>query len=827
MVLDGPPVQASRSRPGTSCRRFGVRVTGPVLAAWLLLGPAAPAQSTWLRRHSNTPNYLTSVAHGNGTFVAVGDTGAITRSTDAVSWTPAGSGATVALRAVIQAGGQFIVAGEGGRLMTSPDGVSWTTRPTGMSGFLSGLASNGTRHVGVGANGAIITSLDASNWSPANSGTGAFLQGVSHAAGLFVAAGAGGTILTSPDGLSWTARPSPTTSFLVAAGHFRGRHYVVGQGGVIASSADGGGWQLEASGTLQMLRAFATDGTTAVVCGDGGLLLRSADGTTWNPVASGQATILGGATFAAGAFVVVGEPTGGDGMILTAEQGPGIRWSAGAVTVAEAAGSVTLTLERLGLADTSASVGFQTAPGSATAGVDFTPASGTAEFAAGAQSASVVIPITNNPEAEPAESFTVTLAAPTPAGLVLYQPVTATVTITDAQDSDYDGLPDEWEILHFGAVGLHGPDDDPDGDDNANARELADGTNPADPQSAAYRLTLGVSAGLGTVSASPQLPVYPRGTTVTLTSAGSGEFTFASWQGDAGGAANPLVFAITGDAVIRAAFELSLGHALDAPSLAWTTSGSGPPWAGQALVTSDGADAAGTGGLSLGQQSAVEATVYGPAGLTFDWKVSTSLFDSYRFFIDGSSRASAAGESDWTTKTFFVGAGTHTIRWTYAKNSTSTAGSNQAWLDQVRLSYGYDDWQLAYFNSSERADPALSGPGADPENDGTPNLSEYLFNLHPKHADAGSPNLPVLGFSESGGQDVATLTWSQHQQRAANVEVTVEFSPSLAAGSWQALAAPVQPIALTGAMETMQATCPAPPPNTPGGFYRLRVTLLP
>ena len=48
----------------------------------------------------------------------------------------------------------------------------------------------------------------------------------------------------------------------------------------------------------------------------------------------------------------------------------------------------------------------------------------------------------------------------------------------NAQDSDFDSLPDDWEILHFGDVASFGPDDDPDGDGNDNARELADGTDP-------------------------------------------------------------------------------------------------------------------------------------------------------------------------------------------------------------------------------------------------------------------------------------------------------------------------------------------------------------
>ena len=109
---------------------------------------------------------------------------------------------------------------------------------------------------------------------------------------------------------------------------------------------------------------------------------------------------------------------------------------------------------RLGPTTASASIGFQTTPGSAIAGVDFTPASGTADFAVGESTVDIVIDINNNPEAEPPEAFTVTLSAPSPAGLLLYNPVTATVNIVDAQDSDFDGLPDAWELSFFDDINL-------------------------------------------------------------------------------------------------------------------------------------------------------------------------------------------------------------------------------------------------------------------------------------------------------------------------------------------------------------------------------------
>ncbi len=60
----------------------------------------------------------------------------------------------------------------------------------------------------------------------------------------------------------------------------------------------------------------------------------------------------------------------------------------------------------------------------------------------------------------------------------------ATVAITGhvlaVEDSDGDGLPDAWELEHFGDLS-QGPDTDFDGDGASNLAEFDAGTNPSDP----------------------------------------------------------------------------------------------------------------------------------------------------------------------------------------------------------------------------------------------------------------------------------------------------------------------------------------------------------
>jgi len=127
-----------------------------------------------------------------------------------------------------------------------------------------------------------------------------------------------------------------------------------------------------------------------------------------------------------------------------------------------------------------------------------------------------------------------------------------------------------------------------------------------------------------------------------------------------------------------------IGTAVEAPGLTWSASGNAS-WFGQTTNTHDGVDAAQSGRVADGQTSTVQTTVSGPGVLNFWWKVSSEqYFDFLNFFIDQTQQTGVSGEVDWQLQTFAVASGVHTLRWTYQKDSSVSAGLDAGWLDQVQ-----------------------------------------------------------------------------------------------------------------------------------------------
>jgi len=107
-----------------------------------------------------------------------------------------------------------------------------------------------------------------------------------------------------------------------------------------------------------------------------------------------------------------------------------IQFTATGYGVAEDAGAVTLTVQRLDDTNTVVGVDYASTNGTATAGLKYTAVSGTLTFAAGETNQAIVVPILNEAFVEGSQTFQVILSNPTGEG-VLGLRTNATVRITD------------------------------------------------------------------------------------------------------------------------------------------------------------------------------------------------------------------------------------------------------------------------------------------------------------------------------------------------------------------------------------------------------------
>ncbi len=158
----------------------------------------------------------------------------------------------------------------------------------------------------------------------------------------------------------------------------------------------------------------------------------------------------------------------------------------------------------------------------------------------------------------------------------------------------------------------------------------------------------------------------------------SGSYSVTVTNAFGGTASSNVVLAIVA--------AISIGEAVDNPSLTWTTGGNAP-WTGQDAVSHDGEDAAASGNLATKQQSHFSTTVIGPTNVSFWWKVSSEAnFDLLEFRVNGTLRASLSGEVDWTQRSFHLPAGPQTLTWTYSEDESISEGASKGWVDRVTFS---------------------------------------------------------------------------------------------------------------------------------------------
>jgi PKD repeat protein len=139
--------------------------------------------------------------------------------------------------------------------------------------------------------------------------------------------------------------------------------------------------------------------------------------------------------------------------------------------------------------------------------------------------------------------------------------------------------------------------------------------------------------------------------------------------------------------------------------------------------------------------------------LSFWHKVSSETgYDFLKFFIDDEEKSSWSGEMDWNRSSYLITQGTHTLKWTYSKDESTTGGNDCGWIDFIVF-------PLTLFEASFSASETNICTGEtvsfyDQSSTGTISW-EWVF-------EGGTPeesNLqnPVIEYSTSGVYDVSLI----------------------------------------------------------------------
>ncbi len=343
----------------------------------------------WTLHDAGTKASLTSVAHGNGRFVAVGE--AIVDSDDGINWHTLDWEVPDRLHGVAYGAGRFVAVGERGTILSSEDGINWQSlssicqvNPTAVRAAFGGLVVTGddgialsvdgvswtpfqrdvagVRRLAYGANALVgvtgmvgrgIALSDGFYWSEQAKGINWQLSDVIYSTkdpinflNSFLVVGSlldndgsalRGVILGSPDGQLWTVREVPIPGGLQCLTHGKNM-FVATQAQPqpqVWTSLDGVNWVQ--AGTIRadnIIRLTYGNGVFLACGSDGGscsgsghgVIFASVDATSWTPVFEGDC-VVNDVAFGAGTFVAVSYYGGRGGLYASiTSSDDGIRW---------------------------------------------------------------------------------------------------------------------------------------------------------------------------------------------------------------------------------------------------------------------------------------------------------------------------------------------------------------------------------------------------------------------------------------------------------------------------------------------------------------------
>jgi len=231
----------------------------------------------------------------------------------------------------------------------------------------------------------------------------------------------------------------------------------------------------------------------------------------------------------------------------------------------------------------------------------------------------------------------------------------------------------------------------------------------------------------------------------------------------------------------------TLGEAVNAPELSWTTDGA-EPWFVQSAVTHDTLHAAQSGAIGDDETSWIETTVTGGGVFSFWWKVSSEKNSDFLILsTNGMEAVRISTEVGWEQRVLEFKGGETTVRWTYAKDEDGAGGADCGWLDEVVWTpQAYTtgtpvnvpfDWLDQWGGHSGNYEALAKSKGAN----GLFYWESFVAGLIPTDANSTFAITNFVIKCDNGKDAVATLEWSPHR---GDRDYKVWGKTNLTDGAW-------------------------------------------
>ncbi|MFW9849910.1 MAG: fibronectin type III domain-containing protein, partial [Candidatus Thorarchaeota archaeon] len=127
-------------------------------------------------------------------------------------------------------------------------------------------------------------------------------------------------------------------------------------------------------------------------------------------------------------------------------------------------------------------------------------------------------------------------------------------------------------------------------------------------------------------------------------------------------------------------------YAIENPDLEWS-SGGDAEWLISSSTYYTGSSSLQSGDVDNYEQSWIEATIFGPVVISFDWRTASETnYDFLRFYIDGTEQNKISGYTSWAHISHTINTwGSHTLRWAYTKDYSVSSYSDCGWIDNIQI----------------------------------------------------------------------------------------------------------------------------------------------